>query len=359
MTYSRRAIMSKIFLLGNLYNELTEEQIEKKLSYATEYERLKNTYLNEVYKNNDSKVVIWNLYKNNILYYEKNLNKDLHRFTVSELDALISTIPSNSVNIRASIFSFCNQYIEWCINKRLISINNMKALDRDMYSSISQKLAASKLIGYNEFWDMISYMETKTDIQNIMPIILGYYCISGADMEWLRSLRMSNLDEENEVAIIDDGKVVIPIDKKFIEYCYKANEDANFDDKYIKTDLIIKPTKNGVNDLVAENTIYNRMYTAFADAKIKKIRLNDLAKSRKIYLLLQIRKQRYLTNGDFQRICEMLNPYVSISIYDSLVKYYKMATKDKVLKKKAKEEELIDIDVDNNMEKIMKNLGWS
>ena len=48
-------------------------------------------------------------------------------------------------------------------------------------------------------------------------------------------------------------------------------------------------------------------------------------------MLLQIRKQRYLTNGDFQRICEMLNPYVSISIYDSLVKYYKMATKDKVL----------------------------
>ena len=43
MTYSRRAIMSKIFLLGNLYNELTEEQIEKKLGYATEYERLKNT----------------------------------------------------------------------------------------------------------------------------------------------------------------------------------------------------------------------------------------------------------------------------------------------------------------------------
>ena len=55
----------------------------------------------------------------------------------------------------------------------------------------------------------------------------------------------------------------------------------------------------------------------------------------------------------------MLNPYVSISIYDSLVKYYKMATKDKVLKKKAKDEELIDIDVDKNMENIMKNLGWS
>ena len=43
MTYLRRTIMSKIFLLGNLYSELTEEQIEKKLSYATEYERLKNT----------------------------------------------------------------------------------------------------------------------------------------------------------------------------------------------------------------------------------------------------------------------------------------------------------------------------
>ena len=359
MTYLRRTTMSKIFLLGNLYNELTEEQIETKLKYATEYERLKNTYVNEVYKNNDSKMVIWNLYENNISYYEKNLGKDVYQFTVLELDSLISSIASNSINIKANIFSFCNQYIEWCISKRLISINNMNALDRDVYSSISQKLASSKLIGYNEFWDMITYMETKTDIQNIMPIILSYYCISGADMEWLRGLKLSDLDEENEVVVINGGEVVIPIDKKFIKYCYKANEDANFDDKYFKTDLIVKPTKNSVNDLVAENTVYNRIYDAFADAKIKRIKLNDLAKSRKIFLLLQIRKDRFLSNKDFQRVCEMFNPTVSISIYDSLKKYYVMATKDKVLGARAKDSDLIDVNADKNMENIMKNLGWS
>ena len=359
MTYLRRLMMNKVFLLGHLYDELTEEQIEYRLKNVTKFERTKNIYLNEVYNNNDSKMVLWNLYKQNILYYEKNLNKDVCKFTVLELDALISSIASNSVNIKANIFSFCNQYIEWCITKKLISINNMNALDRDIYTSISQKLASSKLIGYNEFWKMIDYMKIRTDVQNLVPIVLSYYCINGTDMIWLRTLKLADIDRDNKVVIINDGEVVIPVDDRLIVFIDEVEEDAEEREDLLKTDLIVKPTVNSVNEVMAENTVYHRIYKAFDESGIKRLRLNDLAKSRKIWLLLQIREQRKLTKGDFQRVCEMLNPNVSGSIHDSLVKYYYMSTKDTVYKKHTKDEELIDTKAKAHTNKIKEMLGWS
>ena len=153
--------MDNIFCLGELYDNIYKEFIDYRLNNASEYEQIKNMYINETYKNNNSKMTIWNLYIKNVLYYEKSLGKDLYRFNIEELDGLISSIPSNSVHIKASIYGFCTQYLDWCINKKLITINNMKALDRNLYTSISQKLASSRLISYKQFWDMIQLMEMK------------------------------------------------------------------------------------------------------------------------------------------------------------------------------------------------------
>ena len=180
--------MDNVFCLGELYDDVDKEFIDRRLNNASEYEQIKNMYINETYKNNNSKMTIWNLYVKNVLYYEKSLGKDLYRFNIEELDGLISSIPSNSVHIKASIYGFCTQYLDWCINKKLITINNMKALDRDLYTSISQKLASSRLIGYKRFWDMIRLMEIYTDQQHIIPIVMSYYCINGDDMKWMRNL---------------------------------------------------------------------------------------------------------------------------------------------------------------------------
>ena len=301
------------------------------------------------------------IYIKNVLYYEKSLGKDLYRFNIEELDGLISSIPSNSVHIKASIYGFCTQYLDWCINKKLITINNMKALDRDLYTSISQKLASSKLISYKQFWDMIQLMEVHTDIQNIIPIVMAYYCIAGNDMEYMRNLKLEDLDKENEVAYMTSGgeiKAVIPIDDKFFEYCEKACEEADIGSEYVSTSLIIKPTVNSRTDVVPENSLYARIYEAFDSSGIKRIRLNDLAKSRKIGLLLDIRKRRKLTTLDFQGVCSVFKPGCSRGIYNSLQKYYEMATGDTVMKANSKEEELVDIHLQENYEKILKCLDW-
>ena len=353
--------MENVFLLGKIYDYISEELYNEKLMKASRFEQQKQVYIDQIYSNNKSKMTIYNLYKSNVLNWEIILDKDLYEFNIQELDSLIGSIPSSSIHIKANVYNFVNQYIDWCISKRLITINNMNALDRETYTSISQKLASSKLISYEQLWDMVQYMETKTNIQNILPIIFAYYGIGGNDMEYMRNLRLEDLDRENEVAYIrlqGDLKAVLPIDEKLYDYCVKACEEANMDSEYVSSSLIIKPTKKSINDIVPENSIYARIYEAFDSSNIKRIKLNDLAKSRKIALLLEIRKERYLTTLDFQNVCLLYNPNASRGANDSLKKYYETATGDKVFKANAKKDELIDLTLEENYDKILMNLGW-
>lgn len=353
--------MENVFLLGKIYDYISEELYNEKLMKASRFEQQKQVYIDQIYSNNKSKMTIYNLYKSNVLNWEIILDKDLYEFNIQELDSLIGSIPSSSIHIKANVYNFVNQYIDYCISKRLISINNMNALDRETYTSISQKLASSKLISYEQLWDMVQYMETKTNIQNILPIIFAYYGIGGNDMEYMRNLRLEDLDRENEVAYIrlqGDLKAVLPIDEKLYDYCVKACEEADMDSEYVSSSLIIKPTKKSINDVVPENSIYARIYEAFDSSNIKRIRLNDLAKSRKIALLLEIRKERYLTTLDVQNVCLLYNPNASRGIYNSLQKYYEMATGDKIFKANTKKDELIDLTLEENYDKILMNLGW-
>lgn len=352
--------MKNVFLLGDIYNEISEELYNEKLSRASRFEQQKQIYFDEIYKNNNSKATIYNIYKKNILNWELILNKDLYEFDIAQLDELISSIPSSSIHIKASVYSFCNQYLNYCISKRIISMNNIKALPRNTYTEISQKLASSRLISYNQFWDMVQLMEVYTGIQNIIPIVMAYYCIAGNDMMWMRSLKLEDLDSENEVVYITsegDIRAVIPVDDKFIDYCKKACEEADISE-YVSTSLIIKPTINSRTDVVPENSLYARIYEAFDSSGIKRIRLNDLAKSRKIGLLLDIRKRRKLNTLDFQGVCSIFKPGCSRGIYNSLQKYYEMATSDTVMKANSKEDELIDVNLEENYQAVLKNLDW-
>lgn len=354
--------MDKIFCLGELYDKEDKGLIDYKLNNATEYEQMKNTYINEIYKNNNSKITVYNLYRKNILNWEKVLNKDLIYFTVQELDSLISSLPSSSIHIKSGVYSFTSQYLDWAISKKFISMNNIKALDRKLYCEISQKLASSRLISEERLWKLIKLSETKSDIQNAVPIILAYFgCNCGNNLEGMRSLKMSDIDFENEVVYMRlEGSIVsvIPVNEDFLDFIKKTHTDASIGQEYVDDDLIIKRTKNTRGNIVSENGVYQRCYEFYNSLGIKKISLNDLLKSRKIELLLDIRKRHYLTSLDFQGICSIFKPNCSRGIYDSLQKYYEQATSDEVLKANSKPEELVDVNLEENYKKILKNLGW-
>ena len=355
--------MDKIFCLGELYDKEDKGLIDYKLNNATEYEQMKNTYINEIYKNNNSKITVYNLYRKNILNWEKILNKDLIYFTVQELDSLISSLPSSSIHIKSGVYSLISQYLDWAISKRIISMNNIKALDRNLYCEISQKLASSRLISEERLWELIKLSETKSDIQNAVPIILAYFgCNCGNNLEGMRNLKMSDIDFENEVVYMRlEGSLisVIPVNKDFLDFIKKTHADASIGEEYVDDDLIIKRTKNTRGDIVSENGVYQRCYEFYNSLGIKKISLNDLLKSRKIALLLCIRERHYLTSLDFQGVCSIFKPNCSRGIYDSLQKYYEQATGDIVKRAFSKEEELIDLNCKENFQKILDRLGWN
>ena len=355
--------MDKIFCLGELYDKEDKEFIDYKLNNATEYEQMKNTYINEIYKNNNSKITVYNLYRKNILNWEKILNKDLIYFTVQELDSLISSLPSSSIHIKSGVYSLISQYLDWAISKKFISMNNIKALDRKLYCEISQKLASSRLISEERLWELIKLSETKSDIQNAVPIVLAYFgCNCGNNLEGMRNLKMSDIDFENKVVYMRlEGSLisVIPVNEDFLDFIEKTHTDASMGQEYVDDDLIIKRTKNTRGDIVSENGVYQRCYEFYNSLGIKKISLNDLLKSRKIALLLCIRERHYLTSLDFQAICSIFKPNCSRGIYDSLQKYYEQATGDIVKKANSKEEELMDINLEENYRRILDNLGWN
>ena len=356
--------MDKIFCLGELYDKEDKELIDYKLNNATEYEQMKNTYINEIYKNNNSKITVYNLYRKNILNWEKILNKDLIYFTVQELDSLISSLPSSSIHIKSGVYSFVSQYLDWAISKRIISMNNIKALDRKLYCEISQKLASSRLISEERLWELIKLSETKSDIQNAVPIILAYFgCNCGNNLEGMRNLKMSDIDFENKVVYMRlEGSLisVIPVNEDFLDFIEKTHTDASMGQEYVDDDLIIKRTKNTRGDIVSENGVYQRCYEFYNSLGIKKISLNDLLKSRKIALLLDIRKQRKLSTLDFQGVCSIMRGgKCSRGIYNSLQKYYEQATGDIVKRAFSKEEELIDLNCKENFQKILNRLGWN
>ena len=241
-------------------------------------------------------------------------------------------------------------------------MNNIKALDRNLYCEISQKLASSRLISEERLWELIKLSETKSDIQNAVPIVLAYFgCNCGNNLEGMRNLKMSDIDFENEVVYMRlEGSLisVIPVNKDFLDFIKKTHTDASIGKEYIDDDLIIKRTKNTRGDIVSENGVYQRCYEFYNSLGIKKISLNDLLKSRKIGLLLDIRERHYLTSLDFQGICSIFKPNCSRGIYDSLQKYYEQATGDIVKRAFSKEEELIDLNCKENYQKILDRLGW-
>ena len=316
-----------------------------------DWEINKRNYIDFVYNGEESKGVKYNLYEKNIKMYEDIKEKDLMEFNIEELMDLMDSIPTTASSVKDNVYSFISQYLDYQISRGNISINNMVAIDRKKATAIHKRSSKSRYISMRNFEEKINNMRTKSDWQHIIPLCMARMGIRGKDSEDIINLKMSDIDIENRmVKIIDESGNIeryIPVDELFIKWCEYANEEKDY-----FGENIVKFGKDSRGNKITEAVIYNRTKKACESVGYKRMSLNNLVLSRKIDMILDIRKERKLTNGDFQQINLIFNPSASAGSYNSFVKFYTSLTGDTVYTAMTPEDELVDNNANEFVEKL-------
>ena len=110
----------------------------------TNYIENKRIFLDEVYVNEETKTTMISNYKNNIMYMEKILGKNLMYFTTEEIENLLSNSTGISGGYRQSIFAFINSYCEWAVDKGFININPSSNNDMPKVVVVSNRFKGHK-----------------------------------------------------------------------------------------------------------------------------------------------------------------------------------------------------------------------
>lgn len=321
--------MKNKFLFGKIYTNLDDKEYGELIDERTRYEIMFNEYLNEIYDNDDSKLTIWNKYLANVLSFEKSFNKYVYEFSMEELKEMLRSIPSDSLNTQDAIYGIVKQYLNYQLAfKRNITINILSSVSKDKILKVNKKALKRKVIGLKDFWNKITEMETKTDINNLVAFVFARFGIIGVDMEHILNAKLDNIDRENLLYHAIDSKgnsIIVPIDERFINFCEKVAYEDN--EKYKGIGDIIK---RDTDVEVAHFILYNRQKKAVEETGIKMVQ-KDLYNSRILDFVLEIRKERRLVTSDFQKIILMFYPDSSAGRYFSIVKFYENLTNDKVL----------------------------
>lgn len=316
----------------------------------------KKNYIDFVYGDEEvSKQIKYNLYDKNIKMYEDIKEKDLMYFNVEELIDLMQSIPTTAISVKDNVYSFITQYLDYQISKGNITMNNMMAINRREATSVHKRSSKSRYISMNNFINIINSLTSTADWQHIIPLCICRYGIKGKDSEEAIRLRMSDINRENNIVNIrdEDNNIIkcIPIDELFINWCENAEEEVDYEGE-----CIIKTGQNSRKDSITEAVIYNRTKKACESGGYKRMSLNNLVLSRKIDLILSMRKERRLTNDDFQQINIIFNPDASNGSYNSFVRFYESLTGDKVYKATEKREVLIDPNAEKFVEQLKQEL---
>lgn len=340
------------FLCGKIYENLTNELYKEIERTNTKYEIFFSEYINFAYDEEPSMITIWNLYKNNVLPFEKALEKYLWQMNPDELKELITSIPSDSHPLKHSVFIMCKQFLNWCIGyKKLITINNMNVLNKDEIIKLNPSALKKTLYGIDSFWRLIDLMLKKSDAQLIAPLVFGRYGIENLDYQM--NLRMENIDKENkEVYIVNNEgeiEVFLPVDDRFIKFCKKLNNEKGYEGEYL-----IKEKENGGKRTV--NLIYGRIRKACVENEIDILKIKNMFRCRFLDFLLDIRKESFLNRKDFIELMKKFNPGSSAGRYMTLVKFYEALTGEETLHGRSKP--TIDPNGVEFVEKLKKELNY-
>lgn len=291
----------------------------------------KRIFLDEVYVNEETKTTMISNYKNNILYVEKLLGKDLMYFTTEEIESLILNASGVSSGYKSSMYSFCNSYCEWCCDKGYANINPCSAIKaQDIVETSIQQLMKG-LLGVDQFNNTLKILESKTTIlsSTMLALLLARGGVLGNKSKDLINIEEADINLKDEYINIyektnnheDYGILLssIPFYPHFKTWYEKLIEIKSYEAmgtrrnstiEYIPSPYVLKRTNytNTSEDVrVSPNTILNQINQSCISAGISRISLSKLQQSRRLDFLLDIRSRRKLNEQDFKDIIKLIN----------------------------------------------------
>ena len=340
----------------------------------TNYIENKKIFLDEVYPNQETKVTMISNYKNNILYVEKLLEKDLMYFTTEEIESLILNASGVSSGYKSSIYSFCNSYCEWCCDRNYININPCSSIKASDIVETSTQQLMKGLMGLAQFYNALKILESKSTIlsSTMLALLLARNGILGKKMNDLINLEEQDVDLKNGFVNIyrktnnheDYGLQLtsLPLIPEFEDWYNKLIVIKSYDSlgtrknnliTYINSPYILKRTNytNTSDDIrVSPNTVLNQINQCCISAGISRISLSKLQQSYKLDMLLGIRKKRRINEYDIKDIIKLVNyNFTSVQSIINFRLFYESISGEGVLKGDR-------IEYDNGGEKYVEDL---
>ena len=270
-----------------------------------EYQKNKVEWLLDSNYNYETKRSYYSVLDSRVHALEIALNKDLYKFTQVEIEDIIKSVNSFSLQTAQALFSIINSYIQWTVE---IGMNTKgenpcnKIIIKDVVnvnSNALKELYTTKEEFYNNIMSLEGSIIDKTII-----MLLRY----GVRLVDIPSLRYENVNATDMTLNVENegGILNIPIDDlllKCIKECKSTDEYERLSNKrdtitrYLDFGYIIKVTEKGYNrsgeEMINPRTIHTRIKKLFDENGLQKINVNSLKNMAMFDILLDI----YEENG--------------------------------------------------------------
>lgn len=284
--------------IGANYN--SEEEKNKILETYDEFTMNKLAFLNDTYVNSNTQLAYMIYYRNFFHDEEVLKGKDLMYFTTQEIKELMMSLITVKSASKGSFMSFANAYLNYCVERGYININNASAINTKEIKKLNSKVVNMELINLNKFYNLVEEVYAKQNYNRIiLPVLFARYGILGEGCEDIMKLSFEDIDHHNKlVRIKKNGDVILlPIDENFIKWVYKASEND--------TGIILLSNRNEV--ITSRHTIYNMFYRFFSVLERPRISAKVLRENRKLDLLGEIRAEREIIMKDIEMIESLIS----------------------------------------------------
>lgn len=284
--------------IGTNYN--SEEEKNKILETYDEFTMNKLAFLNDVYSNSNTQLAYFIYYRNFFHDEEVLKNKDLMYFTTQEIKELLMSLITVKSASKGSFMSFVNSYLNYCIERGYININNASAINTEEIKKLNSKVVNMELINLNNFYKLVEEVYAKQNYNRIiLPILFARYGILGEECKDIMKLSFENVDKNNKLVKIikNNREILLPIDNDFINWIDKLCDHD--------TGVILRNNRNEV--ITSRHTIYNMFYRFFSVLERPRISAKVLRENRKLDLLGEIRAEREVTIKDIEMVESLIS----------------------------------------------------